>query len=79
MLCVVVNPLVFKYIMRDGNENVPARQAMALYFEGLRKDMKGRQGNLCSIPSVLSDDYKNFKAFNKVSKLNLNLIMNQLL
>ena len=43
------------------NEDVPARQAMALYFEG--KDLKGRQGNFCSIASVLSDDYK--KAFNK--------------
>ncbi len=45
------------------NENVPARQAMALYFEGLGKDIKGRQGNFCSIASVLSDDYK--KAFNE--------------
>ena len=43
------------------NEDVPARQAMALYFEG--KDLKGRQGNFCSIASILSDDYK--KAFNK--------------
>ncbi len=48
------------------NEDVPARQAMALYFEG--KDLKGRQGNFCSIASVLSDDYK--KAF---SKLDLNM------
>jgi hypothetical protein len=38
----------------------PARQAMCLYFEG--KDVKVRQGNCCSIVSVLSDDYK--KAFN---------------
>ena len=41
------------------NEDVPARQAMALYFDG--KEFKGRQGNFCSIASVLSDDYK--KAF----------------
>jgi hypothetical protein len=36
----------------------------SLYFEGLGKYVKGRQGNLCSIASVLSDDYN--KAFNKV-------------
>ncbi len=30
---------------------------------GIRKDIKGRQGNFCSITSVLSDDYK--KGFNK--------------
>jgi hypothetical protein len=34
---------------------------MALYFEG--KDVKGRQGNFCSIVYVLSDGYK--KAFYK--------------
>ncbi len=44
-----------------GVKGFPARQAMALYYEG--KDLKGRQGNFCSIASVLSDDYK--KAFNK--------------
>ncbi len=43
------------------NEDVPARQAMALYFEG--KDLEGRQGNFCSIAYALSDDYK--KIFNK--------------
>jgi hypothetical protein len=53
---------LFGHVLRM-NENVPARQAMALYFEGLGKDIKGRQGNFCSIASVLSDDYK--KAFNK--------------
>ncbi len=34
---------------------------MTLYFE--RNDIKGRQGNLCSIASVLSDVYK--KTFNQ--------------
>ncbi len=39
---------------------------MALYFEGPGKDIQGRQGNFCSIASVLSDDYK--KAFHTVIK-----------
>ncbi len=46
---------LFGHVLRV-NEDVPARQAMALYFEGLGKDIKGRQGNFCSIASVLSDD-----------------------
>ena len=52
------------------NEHVPARQAMAMYFgkfEGkLAKEVKGRQGNVCTIASVLSDDYT--KAFKKSIK-----------
>jgi hypothetical protein len=52
---------LFGHVLRM-NENVPARQAMTLYFEGLGKNIKGRQGNFCSIASMLSDDYK--KTFN---------------
>ena len=57
---------LFGHVLRM-DENVPARQAMAMYFrkiEGkLAKDVKGRQGNACTIATVLSDDYT--KAFNK--------------
>ncbi len=38
------------------NENVPARQAMVWYFDD--KSHKGRQGNFCTIASVISDEYK---------------------
>ncbi len=38
------------------NENVPARQAMTFDFN--EKSHKGRQGNFCTIASVLSDEYK---------------------
>jgi hypothetical protein len=41
-------------------QDVPARQATTLYFGG--NDGKGKQGNFCSIASMLSDAYK--KAFN---------------
>ncbi len=42
----------FCHVLRV-NENVPGRQAMALYFKGLGKD----KGNFCSLASVLSDNY----------------------
>jgi hypothetical protein len=48
------------------NENVPARQAMAFYFN--EKSHKGRQGNFCTIASVLSDAYT--AACNKSNILN---------
>ncbi len=43
------------------DEDVPAGQTVVKYFEW--KELKGRQGNFCSIVSVLSEDYK--KAFYK--------------
>ena len=46
------------------DEAVPARQAMAFYFD--EKSHKGRSGNVCTLPSVLSEDFKT--AFNKSMK-----------
>jgi hypothetical protein len=46
---------LFGHVLRM-NENVPARQAMAFFFN--EKSHKGRQGNFCTIASVLSDEYK---------------------
>ncbi len=45
-------------------EDVFARKAMTLYFDG--KDVKARHGNFCFSASVLSDDCK--KSFNMGSK-----------
>ena len=46
---------LFGHVLRM-NENVPARQAMACYFDD--KSHKGRQGNFCNIASVISDECK---------------------
>jgi hypothetical protein len=46
---------LFGHVLRM-NENVPARQAMYCYFN--EKSHKGRQGNFCTIASVLSDEFK---------------------
>ncbi len=51
---------LFGHVLRK-KEDVPARQAVTSYFKG--KDVKGRQGDFCSMSYVLSDHYK--KAFNK--------------
>ncbi len=45
---------LFGHVLRI-NENVPARQAMAFYFN--EKSHKGRQENFCTIASILSDEY----------------------
>ncbi len=55
------------------NEDISARQALALYFEGKgpSREGKGISVQFESIASVLSDDYK--KAFDKVIRTNLNM------
>ena len=54
------------------DENTPARQAMAYYFE---HDFKGRQGNHNTIASKLSSELKSFKGDVMSSRDDFNVLL----
>ena len=48
------------------NGDVLGRKAMVLYFDG--EEFKGREEIFCSIASVLSDAYNNWKSLKEISE-----------